>query len=125
MELLDKHIINRSSRAIKCLYLNSDFYKEIQNNGLSAENVLQMKEKYISKRIVCVLKDTKKIENDFLWLIKTGVLRREVDGQGLTSKVRLTPIGRLILEKEPELANQNPSFVESAKNWIYRKLLLT
>ena len=125
MDLLDKHIIKRSSRAIKCLYLNSDFYKEIQNNGLSAENVLQMKEKYISKRIVCVLKDTKKVENDFLWLIKTGVLRREVDGQGLTSGVRLTPIGRLILEKEPELPNQNTSFVESTKNWIYRKLLMT
>lgn len=38
-------------------------------------------------------------ENDFQWLIQTGVLRREVDGQGITDSFRLTPLGRHLVEK--------------------------
>ncbi|WP_398336175.1 Npun_F0494 family protein, partial [Vulcanococcus sp.] len=33
-------------------------------------------------------------EDLLIWLIRLGVLRREVDGQGLTERVRLTPLGR-------------------------------
>jgi hypothetical protein len=36
-------------------------------------------------------------ETLFIWLIRLGVLRREVDGQGLTERVRLTPMGRQLL----------------------------
>nr|WP_315858738.1 Npun_F0494 family protein [Cyanobium sp. CH-040] len=36
-------------------------------------------------------------EAHFIWLIRLGVLRREVDGQGLTERVRLTPMGRRLL----------------------------
>ena len=36
-------------------------------------------------------------EAHFNWLIRLGVLRREVDGQGLTERVRLTPLGRQVL----------------------------
>lgn len=38
-------------------------------------------------------------ENYLLWLIDTGVLRREVDGQGITDSFRLTPLGRHLVEK--------------------------
>ena len=37
-------------------------------------------------------------EDDLIWLIQVGVLRREVDGQGLTERVRLTPMGRKLLD---------------------------
>ncbi|OLP17116.1 hypothetical protein BST81_17320 [Leptolyngbya sp. 'hensonii'] len=37
-------------------------------------------------------------ENELLWLIQVGVLRREVDGQGLTDSFRLTPLGRQLVE---------------------------
>jgi hypothetical protein len=44
------------------------------------------------------------VENYILWLIQVGVLRREVDGQGITDRFRLTPLGRQLtaqwLEKE-------------------------
>jgi len=33
------------------------------------------------------------VENSLLWLIDVGVLRREVDGQGITDSFRLTPLG--------------------------------
>jgi hypothetical protein len=32
------------------------------------------------------------------WLIQVGVLRREVDGQGITDGFRLTPLGHQLLE---------------------------
>jgi hypothetical protein len=38
-------------------------------------------------------------ENNLLWLIQVGLLRREVDGQGITDSFRLTPLGRQLVEK--------------------------
>jgi hypothetical protein len=37
-------------------------------------------------------------ENELLWLIQVGLLRREVDGQGLTNSFRVTPLGRQLLQ---------------------------
>jgi hypothetical protein len=37
--------------------------------------------------------------NDLDWLIQVGVLRREVDGQGITDSFRLTPLGHQLIEK--------------------------
>ncbi len=122
MDLIDKHIINRSTRAIKCLYLNSNFYQKIKESGLSAEMVFAMKSKYISK-VLFEPDNEKEIEENFLWLIKIGILRREVDGQGLTSKVRITPLGRSILKDNPELPNQKPSIIELITNWIMQQFV--
>lgn len=36
-------------------------------------------------------------ERDLLWLIQVGMLRREVDGQGLTNSFRLTPLGHQLV----------------------------
>jgi hypothetical protein len=36
-------------------------------------------------------------EAELMWLIQVGVIRREVDGQGITSRYRLAPIGRQVL----------------------------
>lgn len=38
-------------------------------------------------------------EAHFNWMIRLGILRREVDGQGLTAKVRLTPLGSKVVEE--------------------------
>jgi hypothetical protein len=38
-------------------------------------------------------------ESDLVWLIQVGILRREVDGQGLTDSFRLTPLGLQLVEK--------------------------
>ncbi len=124
MDFIDKHIINRSLRAIKCLPLNSNFYQHIQTSGLSAEDIFKKKEKYIAN-VFYKPRSEEKIEDSLLWLIKIGLLRREVDGQGLTSKVRLTPLGRLILRNEPNLANQKASVFELLTNWILRNFFFT
>lgn len=39
-------------------------------------------------------------ENELMWLIQVGVLRREVDGQGITDSYRLAPLGRQLLQQQ-------------------------
>lgn len=38
-------------------------------------------------------------ENELLWLMQVGLLRREVDGQGLTNSFRITPLGRQLVQQ--------------------------
>ncbi len=38
-------------------------------------------------------------ENALGWLIQVGILRREVDGQGITDSFRLTPLGSQLIEQ--------------------------
>ena len=122
MIIINKQVIKRTKRAIKCLGFKLDFYKEVQREGLSSKNVFHMRSKYLSSSRKWI-QSSNTIESDFRWLITIGILRREVDGQGLTSKVRLTPLGRQILDESPVLVNQHPSFFERVINWFTRKFL--
>lgn len=47
-------------------------------------------------------------ENALMWLIQVGVLRREVDGQGITDSFRLTPLGRQLVENFEGKGWQHP-----------------
>lgn len=38
-------------------------------------------------------------DDELIWLIQVGVLRREVDGQGITDRFRLTPLGAKLVER--------------------------
>lgn len=40
----------------------------------------------------------RRVEAELMWLIQVGLLRREVDGQGITDSFRLTPLGRQLVE---------------------------
>jgi hypothetical protein len=57
-------------------------------------------------------------ENALLWLIQVGVLRREVDGQGLTDSFRLTPLGHQLVEQWQQAGNAFPpaSFSDRFRN---------
>ncbi|GFE69774.1 Npun_F0494 family protein [Chroococcus sp. FPU101] len=61
-------------------------------------------------------------ERNLLWLINVGLLRREVDGQGITDSFRLTPLGRQLVEKwENQGGNfPKPTFWDSVINSINR-----
>lgn len=66
------------------------------------------------------------VENQLLWLIQVGVLRREVDGQGITDSFRLTPLGRQLLEQYQRKENSwgTPSMLEHFYNALSRWLRL-
>ena len=102
MLLIDQKIFKRAKKGIKKCPFNFFLFQSLQKESLSAENVFENKSKYLNKEFMFI-NSSLFIENEFLELIKIGVLRREVDGQGLTSKVRITPIGRKVLEVDADL----------------------
>ena len=66
------------------------------------------------------------VENELLWLLAVGLLRREVDGQGLTDSFRLTPLGRQLLDhwQVSETADLKPHFQDHLYNSLSRWLRL-
>lgn len=62
-------------------------------------------------------------ENALLWLIQVGLLRREVDGQGITDSFRLTPLGREV-EQHQGSSLRTPSWLDHFYNSMSRWLRL-
>ncbi len=120
MEPIDIRSENRAIKSFRCLPFNSVFYKEAQKSGLNPLTVLRNPSIYSIDQTQW-FNSPNSLEEVFRWLIKIGVLRREVDGQGLTSRVRLTPLGRKILTKNPELLNQKAGWLEKISHWVSRK----
>ncbi|NEQ49100.1 MAG: hypothetical protein F6K11_03065 [Leptolyngbya sp. SIO3F4] len=58
------------------------------------------------------------------WLMVVGIVRREVDGQGLTDSFRLTPMGRQLVEQweasgRPDSTGNPLDYLLNAKNrWL-------
>ncbi|MEB3212630.1 MAG: hypothetical protein VKL39_14820 [Leptolyngbyaceae bacterium] len=65
-------------------------------------------------------------EYSLMWLLRTGVLRREVDGQGLTDSFRLTPLGRQLVDLWQKSDNSfgEPSWFDYARDALSRWLRL-
>ncbi len=62
------------------------------------------------------------VETATNWLIQVGMLRREVDGQGLTDSFRLTPLGLELIEKWEAAGGILPSatMFDRIGNWRAR-----
>ena len=121
MLLIDQKIFRRAKKGISNCPFNLLFFQSLLKGSLSAENVYMNKSKYLNQEYMFI-KSSLFIENEFLWLIKIGVLRREVDGQGLTSKVRITPIGRKVLESSSNLFNQKKSLLKKLMTCVKYRL---
>ena len=119
MELIDKRIKRRAYQAFRCFPLNSRFYLDVQFEGLSSDAVFLRRAEYCVER-TSWFGSCNELEQAFRWLIKVGVLRREVDGQGLTSRVRLTPLGRQMLEMYPKMPFGKAGRLETVKHWVCR-----
>jgi hypothetical protein len=83
--------IQRARQAVRCLPFRLAFYQELEQGALSSTQLAARADwRRISRRRL----SANRTEDLLIWLIQLGVLRREVDGQGLTERVRLTPMGR-------------------------------
>ena len=111
MLLIDQKIFRRAKKGIRSCPFNLFLFNSLLKGSLNAQNVFLNKQKYLNQEFMFI-NSTLFIENEFLKLIKIGVLRREVDGQGLTSKVRITPIGRQVLETSSDLFNQKTTLIK-------------
>jgi hypothetical protein len=103
--------LQRARQAVRCLPFRLAFYRELEHGALSSTQLAARADwRSISRRRL----SANSTEDLLIWLIQLGVLRREVDGQGLTERVRLTPLGREVL---------NPWDGEIARASISRRLL--
>jgi len=59
-------------------------------------------------------------DNALGWLIQVGVLRREVDGQGITDSFRLTPLGRQLVEQYHGTSWRTPSWSDRLYDAVIR-----
>ena len=111
MLLIDQKMTKRAKEGIRSCPFNLFLFQSLLEGSLSAQNVFLNKSKYLNQEFMFI-NSYLFIENEFLKLIKIGVLRREVDGQGLTSKVRITPIGRQVLENPADLFTKKISLIK-------------
>jgi hypothetical protein len=63
-------------------------------------------------------------DNALVWLIQVGVLRREVDGQGITDSFRLTPLGRQLVQILQNKPQRQPTWRDYFINIITRRFRL-
>ena len=85
---------NRAEQALRCLPFRLRFFQELRHTAISGKELANRKD---WEQLVFVPFSAERAEDHFSWLIKIGVLRREVDGQGLTNRVRLTPLGEKVV----------------------------
>jgi len=105
MLLIDQKIFRRAKKGIRSFPFNLFLFNSLLKGSLSDQNVFLNKSKDLNQEFMLINSDLF-IENEFLQLIKIVVLRQEFDGQCLTSKVRITPIGRQVLESSSDLFKQ-------------------
>ena len=115
--LNDQRALNRAGLALRCLPFRRAFYDEITDQALSSTALCRRNE---ASSLCRGAPTPDRVEAHWIWLIQLGVLRREVDGQGLTHRVRLTPMGRAVLGQWPgEIPGA--SFAERLRHLISRR----
>ncbi len=89
---------SRAAQAMRCLPFRRAFYSRVQAEPISSREFCRLPS---ASEFCWGRMGVERVEAHFSWLIRLGVLRREVDGQGLTERVRLTPMGRELLGSWP------------------------
>jgi hypothetical protein len=88
----------RADQAMRCLPFRHGFYSRVSEQPISSREFCRLPQ---AASLCWGRMGPERVEAHFIWLIRLGVLRREVDGQGLTERVRLTPMGRELLLQWP------------------------
>ena len=94
----DRLALDRAAVSLRCLPFRRAFFDELKDHPISSQELCQRQD---WPQVVFAPFGVERAEAHFNWLIRLGVLRREVDGQGLTERVRLTPLGRQVLARWP------------------------
>ena len=102
MLLIHQKIFRRAKIDIRNCPFNFLLFQTLHEGSLSAQNIFQNKSKYLNQELMFINRSSF-IKNKVLKLMKIVELKREVDGQGLTSKVSFKPIGRQVTESLTEL----------------------
>ena len=117
--------IARAKRALSCSPFCLKLFRDMRNQSVPIGNIAADVGKKLGYTTQAFSES--RIENKLIWLINVGLLRREVDGQGLTDSFRLTPLGRRIVDDWEQSENRIPSasIIERVLNWLNRWLKLS
>ncbi|MCS5705955.1 hypothetical protein NZK27_07090 [Synechococcus sp. FGCU-3] len=111
---IDARALRRARQALGCLPFRRALYDTLTSSALSSSAIATAGATYSRAPI-----NANAVEGHLIWLIQLGVLRREVDGQGLTERVRLTPMGRDLLTSIPgEIPSSSP--LSRLRHWLRR-----
>ncbi|MFN6563966.1 MAG: Npun_F0494 family protein [Nostoc sp. ChiSLP01] len=114
--------IERAYRSLRCSPFNPSLFKLMRHQSVSLGAIALengFKQGYTQRPLSELACD------DALgWLIQVGVLRREVDGQGITDSFRLTPLGRQLIEQHQGENWPTPSWRDRLYNAVIRWLRL-
>lgn len=115
----------RAERAMRCAPFQLHLFATMITQSVALSEIAQatgVRNHYTTRPL-----SELRVENELLWLIQVGLLRREVDGQGLTDSFRVTPLGRQLVSKwqQPSsLAQYPPSWGDRTYNTLIRWLRL-
>ena len=114
--LLTQRSLQRARQAMRCLPFQHAFYGLLVQGALSSTELTMRSDwgDLCRSRL-----NRSRTEDALIWLIQLGVLRREVDGQGLTERVRLTPMGLDLLRSWPETIPPAPLH-QQLHHWLRR-----
>ena len=112
--------VKRAERAMLCLPFGLSLFVAMRLESVPLQAIAGKVgvEHHYTQRPISELA----VESGLMWLIQVGILRREVDGQGITDSFRLTPLGRQLVEKW-ELQGgtlPQPSFLDRLYNALSR-----
>jgi hypothetical protein len=88
--------IERTARAVRCSPFQRSLFEAMISQSVALGAIAGepgVRQHYTSRPL-----SELGAEAELLWLIQVGLLRREVDGQGLTDSFRLTPLGRQLVQ---------------------------
>ncbi len=114
--------ITRAQRAVRCAPFYMALLEAMRSNSVSLRAISDdrgMLSGYTRQPLSDVAADS-----HLGWLMAVGIVRREVDGQGLTDSFRLTPIGRQLVEQweasgRPDSTGSLLDYLLNAKNrWL-------
>ncbi|BAZ67441.1 MAG: hypothetical protein KME28_19495 [Pelatocladus maniniholoensis HA4357-MV3] len=89
--------IERAKRSLLCCPFNFGLFAVMLSQRIAMSEIVG--NSGVNKGYTKASLSELRADNSLAWLIQVGVLRREVDGQGITDSFRLTPLGRQIVEE--------------------------
>jgi hypothetical protein len=116
--------LKRAELAMRCLPFQLPLFVAMRSKSVPLQAIAGQEavKQHYTKRPMSELA----VESGLLWLIQVGVLRREVDGQGITDSFRLTPLGRQLIKTWESQGGTlpPPSFMDRLYNALSRWLRL-
>ena len=114
---IEKQAARRADRAARCSPLHRRCFAALQEGAVGLTDLCASDSPFTTRAL-----NEAQAEQQVDWLLRVGLLRREVDGQGLTDRVRLTPLGRQVVAAWPEGSRPPASLQERWRNGLRRWL---